>query len=144
MSTPVKVTSGKDVQEFVAAKPKPMDPEHGKAENIEPSKEAIEAHNARMAELDAAFEKRKKEVAEEEARMIAASKQRAAQADQDLKEAFEQKAKKLEDHPTNSRGAPIPVDESAVRPVRHISEIGDDYNGKPDTIPGHADDSDEF
>jgi hypothetical protein len=142
---PVKVTSGKDTAAFVAAKPAAAKaPEQKAPEEKGPSADEVALHEKRMKELDEQYEKRKAEVAAEEQRMKdEATKRAQAILDDAREEATEiiteaQASANAKDHPTNSRGAPIPVEQPTNRP-RHISEIGDSYNGKEDTIRDRSD-----
>lgn len=151
---PVKVTSGKDTAAFVAAKPaaaeeKPIE----EPKNLGPSDEELAAHKKHMDDLEKDFRERKAKLEAEERDQAEAAKLRR---DEEMKKHEEAMANLREqqkqantvfrtqdgfeedeevDHPTNSRGRPIPVEEGARQGVRHISEVGgDNYNGKSDTI----------
>ena len=127
---PVKVTSG-----FVAAKPVAAE----KPEQKEPatigalSADEAAAHEKRMLALEEQYDKRKAEIAAEEKEMLRKQQERAATMEGKLAKELAAAKESRDDHPTNSRGAPIPVEEQAQR-VRHISEIDSGYNGKDDTI----------
>lgn len=155
---PVKVTSGKD---FVAAKPvEQKEPEKANPKDLGPSDDEVAAHEAKMKKLNDDFERRKAEIAAEEQELRRQQQERAekerayneeqaaiaaakASRDNELGKAHfggdnvQRQGVDPERVPgrrvENERGEPIPVTEQNQR-VRHISEIGDSYNGKDDTI----------